>query len=823
MPLRRLSVLLLVLGLPPLLGEEDIGQRFAAELERARGPVQAYLDTIDRAEFDLDAFSKSYPEDVDSRAEFVREGIGFDPYPGALRGAAGCFRARSGNGIDRALLLVDLLRRAGHEARLVLGRLPADEATAIAQGEAFEVLDLGAVSFDLPYLMEDAAHVEHRGACDAALVERLTGRCDRLQTAVDAALAAHAPPGRAGAVVKELAEDIRAHAWVRCTAKDGSTRDIDPTFGDPETGSCPGEPTDVVDEPSEDEWHHVTFRGVVERFDGKRVREEEVFVRDFRAADLSCLPVVAEVLPPVEGAGGLGEAVSGEESRTLVLRVAGETEGSGTFQLISSGEAGGPLGGLGAGGNKKGGEVVSVAVEVQASLGRKRGEAARRYLMDRRGHAARAAKDVGLTASAVGLEEATKRLDGTFLSFAVEVGALNKSHLQWRMFRNSIDTSRSIVIREGKVACVKPPADESARLIADAYFHMVDGLREARLSGRCFAAEPRIVCVVFEGGSERLRIHIDVTLDRPRVLEGDLSEPWRGNLEAGLISAVVEEELSRDPLNPADPASYGAASALEASLSKGPPAVVATEEALPPAPPDAAARLRAALKAKRLALLPSEQAAQREFAWFELDPRSGELRATLANGLHDGTEYGELQRENQEKGAAAEAYGNTTKRAMGCTAEKLKDLAALVIQDAAMGGMDAMTAFDAMRTMMAKCAYQGKVVKQKKVDKPEKIKLKDGDPRTGKQHIEDGHVHTNKPDKGKWTDEDWKARTVDTLKAPDRAALQKNGSWMFEKDFGKQVGSRKGEGLNKVRVVVLPDGQVKTSFPVGDFHITIPK
>jgi large repetitive protein len=63
---------------------------------------------------------------------FVRDQIGVEIYAGSVRGARGTLWSRSGNSLDRASLLVALLRAAGQSARYVQGQLGYQDATSIA-------------------------------------------------------------------------------------------------------------------------------------------------------------------------------------------------------------------------------------------------------------------------------------------------------------------------------------------------------------------------------------------------------------------------------------------------------------------------------------------------------------------------------------------------------------------------------------------------------------------------------------------------------------------------------------------------------------------
>jgi len=62
---------------------------------------------------------------------FVRDQIGYDSYEGSLRGALGTLWTGAGNALDKASLLVALLRASGTPARYDQGSLPSNRAQQV--------------------------------------------------------------------------------------------------------------------------------------------------------------------------------------------------------------------------------------------------------------------------------------------------------------------------------------------------------------------------------------------------------------------------------------------------------------------------------------------------------------------------------------------------------------------------------------------------------------------------------------------------------------------------------------------------------------------
>ena len=125
-----------------LLSRDVLGQQNGAE---ARGngidyaAIQNGIDhltvalqktraDLNRATFEPSALVDSLDFDADAAIGFVRDSIVYQPYQGALRGVDGTLRAGAGNSLDQAMLLANLLKTAGLDARIVHGTLSETDA-----------------------------------------------------------------------------------------------------------------------------------------------------------------------------------------------------------------------------------------------------------------------------------------------------------------------------------------------------------------------------------------------------------------------------------------------------------------------------------------------------------------------------------------------------------------------------------------------------------------------------------------------------------------------------------------------------------------------
>jgi len=98
-----------------------------AALERTRAD-------LNRASFEPSALVDSLDFDADAAIGYVRDSIVYQPYQGALRGVDGTLRAGAGNSLDQAMLLANLLKSAGLDARIVRGRLSEPDALRLLRG-----------------------------------------------------------------------------------------------------------------------------------------------------------------------------------------------------------------------------------------------------------------------------------------------------------------------------------------------------------------------------------------------------------------------------------------------------------------------------------------------------------------------------------------------------------------------------------------------------------------------------------------------------------------------------------------------------------------
>lgn len=101
--------------------------------------IQAAGDRVDRKYFDFDAVINDVGRDPHELFKWVKSNTKPLPYTGVLKGAWGVLMERQGNSLDRSLLLVKLLERAGYKAELSNSTLN-DKSFSIAKSLVSESL-----------------------------------------------------------------------------------------------------------------------------------------------------------------------------------------------------------------------------------------------------------------------------------------------------------------------------------------------------------------------------------------------------------------------------------------------------------------------------------------------------------------------------------------------------------------------------------------------------------------------------------------------------------------------------------------------------------
>ena len=224
--------------------------RRQAELAVARIDMLlgAVAENIDHSVFDLNALSALHGGDVSKSFAFVRDEIGYRAYAGNLRGAEGALLDRTGNSLDRSLLLSALLQPSGKNTRVAYGILDPETASRVAM-RSFDTAPESGLPFPAPqdFLVNLAAEgVISEAELTASSTEQdgrsniLTDRFEaefepafsELRDVIDNTdLAFPRSPD-----FTDLTQVSGNHYWVQIENENGGWDDLDPSFASSEIG-----------------------------------------------------------------------------------------------------------------------------------------------------------------------------------------------------------------------------------------------------------------------------------------------------------------------------------------------------------------------------------------------------------------------------------------------------------------------------------------------------------------------------------------------------------------------------------------------------------
>lgn len=269
-------------------------------LKRHLEELKNVLKTIPRENFDLKAAVKSIGRDPEKIFLWVRDFTYLVPYRGALRGASGMLMDRSGNSLDRAFLLKELLRVSGVKARLAQGILTDSEAEAVLSNAVFlpgenlkkkelpsleklrqQARDfagrLGLVSTEMEKQITDSLKdLERR---DIDLSRRIMEQTENIFNAVKN----HKADGE-NLIRSASIEALKEHWWVQWQ-KDGEWIDLDPTFPNALPGRAAGKFVKSFNSPGSRQKHTLILRVLAEKWEKGQLSEEKILEHKLRPAD----------------------------------------------------------------------------------------------------------------------------------------------------------------------------------------------------------------------------------------------------------------------------------------------------------------------------------------------------------------------------------------------------------------------------------------------------------------------------------------------------------------------------------------------------------
>jgi len=276
--------------------------------------IVAEAADLPRAEFDPAALAKQLGKDPAAQFNWVRDHTSWAPYRGLLRGSQGVLLDRVGSNLDRAVLLGDLLRHAGHTVRLAhaeLAEVRARELLARIRPIPDQRLSPAAPRPLEPDRMRQyesimpgyvAAH-EQRVAATKRSEDTARSLVHSNESLLQAAIR-EMTPDAAKSDDRAALDALRDYWWVeRKDGDDWVAMDVLPSDARP--GDAPTRATAVsfwkadssAPEIPATDWHTVTVRVVVERYENGATTESNVLEKALHPAAVLDRPIRLRHLP----------------------------------------------------------------------------------------------------------------------------------------------------------------------------------------------------------------------------------------------------------------------------------------------------------------------------------------------------------------------------------------------------------------------------------------------------------------------------------------------------------------------------------------------
>jgi len=280
--------------LPPLT-DAAAQNRYARRLTDVASLARAAATRAPRDHDDPAAILATTGNNPASILQWVKNETRLLAYTGTLRGASGVLMDRSGNSLDRALLVADLLRRSGNTVRIARTTLTSQAAAQLRAGSLAAVPKPASASRpDRASLLQsigDTGRI-NPGALDRAVSatiqddERFEKTVhdlyDRVLPAVTQAVGDD--PSRDRAIGAEEESALRDHFWVQRQTPTG-WEDLDPDSSI--VGNLAQSTTFGADSVPPDLRHLVTVRVIVETLQAGTLSETSLLERTWMPAELA--------------------------------------------------------------------------------------------------------------------------------------------------------------------------------------------------------------------------------------------------------------------------------------------------------------------------------------------------------------------------------------------------------------------------------------------------------------------------------------------------------------------------------------------------------
>jgi hypothetical protein len=284
----------------------------AKEIGELADLIAAEAAKLPRTEFDPAALAESLGRNPQAHFQWVRDHTWWAPYRGLLRGPKGVMLDRVGSSLDRALLLGDLLRRAGYSVRLAHAELTESRAAEIldrlrpipdrrrspselkpSSPELKKIVD---ASFEGDTSLDELAADSMRRRDEARKLA--SAQSQQVYSAVKDAAAGDGPAKQA------ITDALQDHWWIERN-DGGHWVPMDVLLPDATPGDVVAEATQRLEwnadaefpAIAESEWHAVELQVVIERYEGNATKELAVLKAVLRPAEVLERPITLAHMP----------------------------------------------------------------------------------------------------------------------------------------------------------------------------------------------------------------------------------------------------------------------------------------------------------------------------------------------------------------------------------------------------------------------------------------------------------------------------------------------------------------------------------------------
>lgn len=606
------------------LSDAPIAPPAEVDLAQVGAESSAQVEAMTTSQWSLTALVDSFEGDPERAFAFVRDSIGFEVYPGVLRGAEGTLAARAGNAWDRAILLRTLLDSMELTTRYATADLDVPDATRVA----------ARVLAPVAAPLEDGSGVARR----QVRVEAIGARASRDYALLRGVLGDRVATMRS-MTVADLVPDARDHAWVQLRWG-ADWLDYDPTLPESAPGDRIAPATATFTDVPDDLLDRVTIRVVAGNLTDGTISQRTVLERALVASEADDQQVFLYFQPELTGiGGGIVRTLSGVANWTPVLMVDGEAQAGSAFEAGGHGTDifGDPTDGP---------QLATLRVEVTRSVPGRPDETASHVLLDRVPTGRADSRDLAPEDLAPLAADDTGPLAlGTIEQVLVSTGSANAWLQEVR--RGVAADYLDFTLADESTADDHPLGDllyplavANGSLVLGSERMSIPALEvPGRLRG--YVAAPRVYLVAMgqdPDTADDLGFGTDLLIDDVRVVavdDGSAQEAAMATVWYGALESALETE---DALARAGGLGSVAGGLVGTSLMMSRPLTVLS------AGSTGRPALRAALADGALVVVPGDPATSR--AWWTIDPVTGATHAVLdpgAGGVNGKVAWGAIK------------------------------------------------------------------------------------------------------------------------------------------------------------------------------------